>query len=82
MFKIEQLYVVQDCKVDTDDQEDPLDKNKQITAETSNIETKEDENTNKRARRVNSGKGVERIEMKFLVKKYDTQFTNTGRKNE
>ena len=45
------------------------------------LETKEQENTNTRPRRANSGKGVERPEMKFGGKTYDTQFTNsTGEK--
>ena len=33
---------------------------------------------NRIPRRENSGKGVERLEMRFGGKKYDTQFTRTG----
>ena len=42
------------------------------------METKEGENMNRIPRRENSGKGVERLEMRFGGKKYDTQFTRTG----
>ena len=42
------------------------------------METKEHEDTKTRPRRPNTGKGVERLEMKFGGKKYDTQFTSTG----
>ena len=31
-------------------------------------------------RRANAGKGVERLEMKFGVNNYGTQFTSTGKK--
>ena len=45
------------------------------------METKECENTNTRPRSANAGKWVERLEMKFRGKTYDTQFiTNTGEK--
>ena len=43
------------------------------------METKEHEDTKTRPRRLNTGKGVERLEMKFGGKKYDTQFTSTGK---
>ena len=39
------------------------------------METKELENTNTRPRRANAGKWVERLEMNFGGKTYDTQFT-------
>ena len=45
------------------------------------METNERENTNIRQRRANSGKGVERIEMKYVGKKYDTQFISTEKNN-
>ena len=44
------------------------------------IETKERENRNKMPRRANSGKGADRLNMKFGGSKYDTQFTSTGNK--
>ena len=39
------------------------------------LETKDRENKNTSPRRVNSGKGVERLEMNSGGKTYDTQFT-------
>ena len=47
------------------------------------MESKERENTNTRPIRANAGKGVERLEMKFGRKTYDTQFTTItgGKKN-
>ena len=44
------------------------------------METKEREKPNTRPRRANSGKSVERLEVKFGGKKYDIQFTRTGKK--
>ena len=44
------------------------------------METEECENTNIRKRRANSGKGVERLKMKFGGKTYDTQFTTSTEK--
>ena len=44
------------------------------------METKERKNTNTRSKMVTSGKGVENLEMNFWGKKYDTQFTSTGKK--
>ena len=44
------------------------------------METKERKNTNTRPIRLNAGKGVECLEMKFRGNKYYTQFTSTGRK--
>ena len=45
------------------------------------MKTKERENTNTRPRMDNVGKGVERLEIKFGGKTYDTQFTtSTGEK--
>ena len=44
------------------------------------METKERENMNTMTRRANAGKGFERLEMNFVGKKYDTQFTSTGKK--
>ena len=44
------------------------------------METKERENKNTRPRMDNAGKVVERLEIKFGVKKYDTQFIITGKK--
>ena len=47
--------------------------------EAGDLETKERENTNTRPRRDNAGKGVERLEIKFGGKTYDTQFSaSTG----
>ena len=47
------------------------------------METKERENTNTSPRRANAGKGVERLEMKFGGKTYDTQFaTSTGERKK
>ena len=48
---MERLDVVQDYQIDTYDQEDTLDDKKQITEETSDTETKENEKINKRPRR-------------------------------
>ena len=50
---MERLDVVQDYQIDTYDQEDTLDDKKQITEETSDTETKENEKINKRPRRSN-----------------------------
>ena len=44
------------------------------------METKERKNTNIIPRRKNAGNSVERIGMKFGEKKYNTQFTSTGKK--
>ena len=46
------------------------------------METKARENTNKKPRREHSRKGVEHLDMKFVGKKYDTQFTSTGNKKK
>ena len=47
------------------------------------MEAKYRENTNTSPRRANAGKGVERLEMKFGGKTYDTQFTtSTGEKKK
>ena len=46
------------------------------------METKERKNTNTRQRRTNPGKGVDSLKMKFWGKKYDTQFTSTGKKTK
>ena len=43
------------------------------------METKERENTATIPRRVNGGKGVERLQIKFVGNKYYTQFTRTGK---
>ena len=48
---MERLDVVKDYQIDTYDQEDTLDDKKQITAKTSDTETKEREKINKRPRR-------------------------------
>ena len=45
------------------------------------METKEFENINRRPKWGNTGKDVERLEMKFGGNTYDTQFNSTG-KNE
>ena len=44
------------------------------------METKERENMNTIPRRVNSGKDVDHLKMKFGGKKYDTHFTSTGKR--
>ena len=46
------------------------------------METKDSENMNTRPIRANTGKGVERLEMKFGGKKYDTQFTSSRKKRK
>ena len=48
--------------------------------EAGDMEIKEHENTNTRPRAYNAGKGVERLEVNFGGKKYDTQFTSTEKK--
>ena len=45
------------------------------------MKTKEHDNTNTIPRNVNVGRGAECLEMNFVGKKYDTQFTSTGRTN-
>ena len=50
--------------------------------EAIDMETKERENTKKMTLRENSGKYVERLDMKFLGKKYETQLTSTGKKRK
>ena len=42
------------------------------------METKKRENKNTRPIRSNTGKGVERLEMNFRGKTYDTQFTTSN----
>ena len=44
------------------------------------METNERENTSKSPRISNAGKSVECIKMKFGGKKYDIQFSSTGKK--
>ena len=44
------------------------------------METKERKNTNTRSRSYNARNFVERLDMKFGGKKYDTQFTSIGKK--
>ena len=51
-----------------------MEDNQAITAEASNVEVKERENISTMPRRANSVKGVERLKMKFMGKKYDAQF--------
>ena len=43
------------------------------------METKDRENTNRSPRRENTGKVVERLQIKFVGNKYYTQFTRTGK---
>ena len=50
--------------------------------EAGDLETKERENTNTRPRRDNSGKGVERLEIKFGGKTYDTQLSASTGENK
>ena len=52
-----------------------------ITSEASNVEPKDRENTKKRPRRENEGKGVESLKMKFGGKKYGTQSTEKRTNN-
>ena len=54
----------------------------EIQTEAVYMETNARENTNKKPRREDSGKGVEHLDMKFGGKKYDTQFTSTGNKKK
>ena len=68
-------------QIDTNDQDAPVDRDED-TAESSNIETKERENARTRPRRENSGKSVERFEMKFGGKKCGTQFINVEEKEK
>ena len=79
---MERLDGVQDYQIDTDDKEDPLYDNIQITAEARNTENKERQNTNTIPRWENAGKVVDRPGMKIGGKKYYTQLTNTGRKSK
>ena len=51
-----------------------MEENQEITAEASNKEVKERENISTMPRRANSVKGVERLKMKFMGKKYGAQF--------
>ena len=46
------------------------------------MEDKDCENMNTIPRRSNAGKGVDHLKMKFGGKKYDTQFTSTGKKRK
>ena len=48
--------------------------------ESIDMETKERENNNTMLIWENEVKYVERLEIKFVGKKYDTQFTSTGKK--
>ena len=48
--------------------------------ESSDVENKEQKNTNTIPIRANAGNSVERLEMKFGGDKYDTQFTSIGKK--
>ena len=54
----------------------------EIKIEASDMDTKDRKNTNTIPRRVNAGRGVERLNIKFGGKKYDTQFTSTGKKRK
>ena len=44
------------------------------------METNERENMNIMSRRENSGKVIDRLDIKFGGNKYDTQFTRTGKR--
>ena len=46
------------------------------------METKGRENTITRPRRANTGKVIDSLDIKFGGKKYDTQFTSTGKKRK
>ena len=74
-----QLDEGKDDQIDTSNQDAPVDIDEETT-EASDIYTKECENTRTISRGENSGKGVERIEMKFGGNKYGTQFINTEEK--
>ena len=76
---MDQIDGLQDLEINTDEQEQPLDNRKQITEETSDLETKKREKKT-RPRMADADKGIKRLKVKFRGKKYDTQFTNTGRK--
>ena len=61
------------CQIDTSDQDAPVQRDED-TAEASDIETKECENTSTITRRSNIGKIFEHLDMKFVGKTYSTQF--------
>ena len=66
--------------IEDEDMEQPkeIERNQdEIEIEEGDLETKECENTNTRPRRSNTRKGVERLEMDFGGKTYDTQFTTS-----
>ena len=54
--------------------------NQAITAESRNVEIEECGNISTISRRANSGKRVERLEIKFGGNKYGTQLTRTGKR--
>ena len=76
---MEQIDEVTKYQMDTSNQDTQVEINEN-TAEASNVETKQSDNTRTRRRIKNAGEGVERLEMKFGGEKYGTQLINTEEK--